>query len=97
MRHPGQAIMIAWRAAHGSGGCAPRRQSLPLVAPCKVMSPSSRGRRGRVEARWSWGCVTLLEACGLRREDCCPAPRVATHEQVVGNEQTATLDAQGSG
>jgi len=39
MRHPGQAIMIAWRAAHGSGGCAPRRQSLPSVAPSRGDPP----------------------------------------------------------
>jgi hypothetical protein len=28
MRRCGQAIMIAWRALHGSGGSAPRGQSL---------------------------------------------------------------------
>jgi len=35
MRRCSQAIMIAWRAAHGSGGSAPRRQSLTLVAPSR--------------------------------------------------------------
>jgi len=35
MRHPGQAIMIAWRASHGSGGSAPRRRSLRSVAPSR--------------------------------------------------------------
>jgi len=35
MRHPGQAIMIAWRTSCKSGGSAPRRQSLPLVAPSR--------------------------------------------------------------
>ena len=32
---PWPADMFGWRASHGSGGYAPRRRSLPLVAPSR--------------------------------------------------------------
>jgi len=43
MRRSGQAIMIAWRTSCRSGGSAPRRQSLPSVAPSRGDPPHKGG------------------------------------------------------
>src|SRR5262249_59294352 len=50
MRHAGQAIMIAWRAAHGSGGCRPPP---PFAAPLRcALTPAAT-------PRCTWGVNAL--------------------------------------
>ena len=45
MRHPGQAIMIAWRAAHGSGGWPPPAASRSLRSLLSAATPAGVRRR----------------------------------------------------
>src|SRR5689334_1052939 len=81
----------------------PRRQSLPLVAPCKVNSPLPRQRRGRVLLDGAGGCVALLEALGFVGKTAAPlrewprmsrlcglAPSRLTHKEVDVSRRSGT-------